>query len=71
MLSCACFSPSHTGFRAVDLTCLLAAPILVGLLMTFVTSLAATVLLAGYALVAWVPEILLLNVAVHQSAALG
>jgi len=67
---CCSLTQLPAGFRAVDLTCLLAAPILVGLLMTFATPLIATYVLAGYTLLAWLPEILLLNRAFQGSSAL-
>ena len=59
------------GFRAVDLACLLAAPLVVGLVGTFCSMLVATLLLAAYTLLAWVPEVQLLSAAVRCSPELG
>lgn len=53
--------------RAIDLTCLLAAPLLVGVLMTYCGPRTAVMLLSGYAVMAWAPEVLLLRTAISHS----
>lgn len=52
--------------RRIDLCCLLLAPVAVGGLMTLVDTQAAVILLAAWNLLAWVPEIWLLQI-VHDA----
>lgn len=59
-----------SGFRAIDLTCLLAAPMLVGAVFTWLGPAASTMLLAGYTMLAWIPETVLLRKAVNVSPVL-
>ena len=68
--NCSKYSPfpdSSTVFRALDLICLLASPILSGFLMTFTSPLIAVLALAAYCLVAWIPELTLLRWACSTS----
>ncbi|KAF5829728.1 Ferroporti-1 [Dunaliella salina] len=58
---------ANSGFRAIDLTCQLAAPIVIGLLMTYTSSLIATILLLGYTMLVWIPEVHFFQRAVHFS----
>mmetsp|Transcript_26528 Transcript_26528/g.71752 ORF Transcript_26528/g.71752 Transcript_26528/m.71752 type:complete len:502 (+) Transcript_26528:201-1706(+) len=58
---------ANSGFRAIDLTCQLAAPIVIGLLMTYTSSLTATLMLLAYTMLVWVPEVRLFQRAVHLS----
>ena len=60
----------NSVFRAIDLTCLLASPMLSGFLMTFGSPLIAVVALALYCLTVWIPEVLLLRWAVKASRSL-
>jgi hypothetical protein len=65
VMSSTCLSPA--GFRAIDLTCLLAAPLFVGLTLTGAGSLAGALLLALYCAMAWLPELVLLRMALARS----
>ncbi|KAL6755200.1 hypothetical protein V8C86DRAFT_3137942 [Haematococcus lacustris] len=62
--------PGRGSFRAIDLSCLLLAPLGVGCALTALGPLPTTALLAGYSLVAAPPELSLLLRALHCSAAL-
>ena len=53
----------NSRMRAVDLSCLLAAPLATGLLMTFAGKMWAVAALAGLAGLTWYPEIALLEAA--------
>ncbi|MEW5318688.1 MAG: hypothetical protein WDW38_009890 [Sanguina aurantia] len=57
----ALLSKTNAGMRAIDLVCLLLAPLLSGVVMTYVDANAAVLLLGGYAAAAWVVEVLLLH----------
>ena len=59
-----------SGFRAIDLICQLAAPIVIGLLMTFTSPLIATLLLLAYTMLVWAPELHFFQRAVDLSPAL-
>lgn len=63
-------SSVNSVFRAIDLTALLAAPLPVGALMTWVGPLAATLMLATFCMLAWVPELVLLRMAFNASEVL-
>lgn len=61
------------AMKRIDLTCLIASPIAVGLVMTFggrEPMAAATLALVAWNMVAWVPECWLLSFAQRRSAAL-
>ena len=53
--------------RAIDLVCLLLAPLAAGVLMTYLGPLAAVCALSAYTLAAWIPELLLLRGAIQCS----
>ncbi|MEW5305959.1 MAG: hypothetical protein WDW36_008468 [Sanguina aurantia] len=57
----ALLSRTNAGMRAIDLVCLLLAPLLSGVVMTYVNAHAAVLLLGGYAAAAWAVEVLLLH----------
>ena len=59
------------GMRAIDLTCLLLAPIATGFLMTYTSPLTAVLAIAAWNMAAWAPECYLLLCARNASAALG
>jgi len=62
--------PSHwTVYRAVDLLCLMVAPVLVGVLMTFTSTLVATLCLSAYAIMLG-PQLYLLQLAACHAPAL-
>ena len=56
--------------RAIELTCLLLAPIATGFLMTYTSTLTAILAIAAWNLAAWAPECYLLLCAQKASAAL-
>jgi hypothetical protein len=58
------------AFRAIDLICLLASPILSGCLMTYLSPASAVMVLGAYGLMAWIPELWLLSWACSTSAKL-
>lgn len=60
----------NSGMRAIDLTSLLLAPMLAGVLMTFCGQPIAVLVLCGYTTAAWLPELQLLSAAHKRSAAL-
>ena len=53
--------------KRIDLTCLIAAPIASGFLMTYGGIVSATCAIVAWCLVAWVPENLLLQQAVKHA----
>ena len=63
-------STMNATFRALDLLALLLSPIASGALMTLLKPWVAVLSLALYALVAWIPEVLLLRSAVMSSSRL-
>ncbi len=58
------------GMRAIDLSCLLLAPIAAGFLMTYTNTSTAILAIAAWNLAAWVPECYLLVCAQRASAVL-
>ncbi|GAX73942.1 hypothetical protein CEUSTIGMA_g1392.t1 [Chlamydomonas eustigma] len=63
-------SQLNASFRAIDLVCQLASPILSGCLMTYLQPPAAVMALGTYGFLAWVPELWLLQRAFSASAKL-
>ena len=61
---------ANAGMRAIDLTCLLLAPIATGFLMTYTSPLTAVLAIAAWNMAAWAPECYLLLCARNASAAL-
>ena len=59
----------RAGMRAIDLACQMLAPTAAGVTMTYAGLLPATFMIAGYSLLAWVPECVLLKIA-HDSSPL-
>jgi len=59
----------ETAYRAIDLLCLMVAPVFVGVLMTFTSNLVATLCLSVYAMVLG-PQLLLLKLAARHAPAL-
>eukprot|EP01026_Neomeris_dumetosa_P000523 TRINITY_DN10131_c0_g1_i1.p1 TRINITY_DN10131_c0_g1~~TRINITY_DN10131_c0_g1_i1.p1 ORF type:complete len:295 (+),score=30.00 TRINITY_DN10131_c0_g1_i1:102-986(+) len=55
----------NSGMMAVDLTCLLVAPILSGALMGFLGDSAAVVFLGGYNALVWIIEVVTLKIAIN------
>ena len=53
--------------RAIDLSSLLLAPMLSGVLMTFSGPLTAVLVLSAYTVAAWAPELLILRLAFKTS----
>ncbi|GAX73941.1 hypothetical protein CEUSTIGMA_g1391.t1 [Chlamydomonas eustigma] len=64
-------SQMNASFRAIDLICLLASPILSGCLMTYLSPASAVMVLGVYGLLAWAPELWLLRWACHASSKLS
>jgi hypothetical protein len=60
----------NAGMKRIDLTCLIASPIVVGALMEWGGGGAAAAAVAGWNVAAWAPECWLLAVAQRRSAAL-
>ena len=58
------------GMKRIDLICLIASPIMVGLLLTYCGSRVAVLAILGWNLAAWAPECALLRSAQHCSPAL-
>lgn len=58
------------GMRRIDLTCLIASPILVGFLMTYGSTSRAVAFIALWNLASWGPECLLLRYSQSQMASL-
>jgi len=65
-----CHCRLHAGMRRIDLTCLIASPIMAGCLMTFGSMRVAIVAILLWNLLAWWPECTLLELAQHFSPAL-
>ena len=61
---------SHAGMRRLDLTCLIASPIMAGCLMTFGSIRIAIVGILLWNMLAWWPECRLLQLAQHFSPVL-
>jgi hypothetical protein len=60
----------HAGMRRIDLTCLIASPIMAGALLQFGGLRAAILGILAWNLAAWLPECLLLTYAQRCSPAL-
>ncbi len=58
---------NSAGMRAIDLTCLLLAPIAAGFLMTYTSITTAIVAIAAWNLAAWAPECYMLVCAQRAS----
>ena len=58
------------GMRAIDLSCLLLAPIAAGFLMTYTSTFTAILAITSWNLAAWAPECYLLLCAQQVSSAL-
>lgn len=56
-----------SGMRAIDLTCLLLAPIAAGFLMTYTSMTTAVLAIVAWNLAAWAPECYLLVCAQRAS----
>lgn len=61
---------SIAGMRAIDLSCLLLAPIAAGFLMTYTSTSTAVLAIAAWNLAVWAPECYLLAQAQQASSAL-
>lgn len=60
----------NSVMRAIDLCCLLLAPLAAGVLMTAAGPFVAVAAMAGYCMLAYGPEVLLLKAAFRLSRAL-
>jgi Ferroportin1 (FPN1) len=55
------------GMKAIDLACQMLAPVAAGFLMTYAGMWLAVLVIAGYSVIVWLPECLLLQRAYSQS----